>query len=286
MFLGIETSTQIGSLWQRNDGEHGGMRVFDFDHAIVRAPGRSVVTGLRSDVNAVPDLEEILHEHAAYVAELQAGGLEVEVLPSLEAFPDSMFVEDPALVFPEGAILLRPGAPSRLGESAQIRPVLARHFDILLELDGGGYADGGDVLVTPEMVFVGLSGRTDLAGARSLVARLDELGRKARIAETPPGVLHFKTAVSLLDEETLLATRAMADSQTVKGFRTLAVPEGEEAAANALRVNDSVLVGAHFPRTIGMIQKAGFSVVPLRVREVGKLDAGLSCMSLRWHKRA
>jgi dimethylargininase len=136
------------------------------------------------------------------------------------------------------------------------------------------------------MVFVGLSGRTDLAGARSLVARLDELGRKARIAETPPGVLHFKTAVSLLDEETLLATRAMADSQTVKGFRTLAVPEGEEAAANALRVNDSVLVGAHFPRTIGMIQKAGFSVVPLRVREVGKLDAGLSCMSLRWHKRA
>jgi dimethylargininase len=258
------------------------MRVFDFDHAIVREPGRSVVQGLREDRTATPDFEIFSREHTAYVAALRAAGLSVDVLPALEAFPDSVFVEDPALVLPEGAILLRPGAPSRLAERDEMRGALQRHFGRVLELQDGEDVDGGDVLVVPETIFIGLSKRTNRAGAEALRARLGEFGRAAHIAQTPPTILHFKTASSLMSEDTVLATRALADSGVFAGLRVLLTPEGEEAAANALRVNDTVFVGDCYPRTIEMIRKEGFHVVALAISETAKLDAGLSCLSLRW----
>jgi len=260
------------------------MRVFDFDQAIVREPGRSVVDGIRSDVGAEPNFEGIAAEHRAYVAALRAAGLKVEVLPPLERYPDAIFVEDPALVLPEGAVLLRPGAPTRLGERDEMRDTLKKNFQRVLELENDAHADGGDVLVTPEIIFIGMSARTNRAGAAALRAKLGVLGREARIVETPKSVLHFKTAVSLLDQDTIVATKAMAESDIFKGFKIVLVPDGEEAAANLLRVNDAVLVGEGFPRTIDMLTKAGFDVRALPVFEIGKLDAGLSCMSLRWRK--
>lgn len=258
--------------------------VFDFDCALVREPAPTVINGLRSDPHAAPDLRGIYREHAAYVVALRTAGVEVEILPPLAAFPDSIFLEDPALVLSEAAILLRPGAPSRLGESAALAPYLKRRFDTVFEL-GEGVVDGGDVLVTSPEVMIALSGRTDRVGAEGLQQILRRLGRRARIVETPPGILHFKTAASLLDEETVLATNAMALSPNFRGVRVLTVPTGEDAAANTLRINDTVLVGADYPRTLEMIARHGLSVVPLPVTEIAKLDAGLSCMSLRWRKR-
>lgn len=260
------------------------MRVFDFTNAIVREPGRSVVNGLHSDLSVVPSYEGILREHRAYVAALRAAGLEVDVLPPLERFPDSIFVEDPALVFPEGAILLSPGAPSRLGERDEMRGVLHRHFGRVLELEPDEFADGGDVLVTPQTVFIGLSKRTSRAGAEALCAKLTELGRNARIAETPGTILHFKTASALLGEDTSVATRAMVQSGVLADFEVLPTPDGEEGAANLLRVNDVVLIGDCYPRTAELLARRGFTVHPLPIGEVAKLDAGLSCMSLRWAK--
>jgi len=259
-------------------------RVFEFDRAIVRAPARSVVDGLRADASAVPDYDGVVREHAAYVAALRAAGVTVEVLTPLEAFPDSVFVEDPALVFRDGAVLLRPGAPSRLGEREAMRPVLARHFETVLELGDGEYADGGDVLMTRDAAMIGLSARTNETGAEALAAALARLGRRARIVETPKSVLHFKTACSLLDERTVLATWAMAESGVFAGFEIVVVPDDEAAAANALRVNGVVLIGDRFPRTRDLLAKRGYAVVPLPVTEIGKLDAGLSCMSLRWKR--
>jgi len=260
------------------------MRVFDFDHAIVREPGRSVAHGLRSDLSVVPSCEGVLREHRAYVAALRAAGLEVDVLPPLERFPDSVFVEDPALVFSEGAILLSPGAPSRFGERDEMRGVLHRHFGRVLELEPDEFADGGDVLVTPQTVFIGLSKRTCRAGAEALCAKLAELGRNARIAETPGTILHFKTASAFLGEGTSVATRAMAQSGVFGDFQVLPTPDGEEGAANLLRVNDVVLIGDCYPRTAELLARRGFTVHALAIGEVAKLDAGLSCMSLRWHK--
>ncbi|HEX3674214.1 MAG TPA: arginine deiminase family protein [Rhizomicrobium sp.] len=258
------------------------MRVFDFGHAIVRTPGRSVVDGLRDDPDAVPSFEKISQEHTAYVAALRAAGLDVDVLPALEAFPDSVYVEDPALVMPEGAILLSPGAPSRLAEREEMRGVMQRHFDRVLELGAGDHVDGGDILIVPDTIFIGLSKRTSRAGAEALQARLRELGRASRIAETPPAILHFKTASALLGEDTILATPALAASGIFDGFNILLTPTGEEAAANALRVNDTVFIGDSYPRTRDLVRAQGFDVVALPVTETAKLDAGLSCMSLRW----
>jgi len=256
--------------------------VYRFNSALVREPSRSVIRGLRAQDRGSPTYEGVKAEHEAYVAALRTAGVEVTILPPLEDFPDSIFIEDPALVFTEGAIVLRPGAPTRLGESAAVAPVLRTRFPTVLELPTGGFAEGGDVLVTPKRVFIGRSARTDAAGAKSLADCLTKLGRPSEIISTPKEVLHFKTDCSLLDDETILSTARLAQAGVFKDFKQVIVPSGEEAAANALRVNDVVLVGSQYPRTIDLLNRAGFNVVPLQTREIGKIDAGLSCMSLRW----
>lgn len=255
--------------------------LFDFTHAIARAPGRSVVHGLRDGAGADPDFEALTGEHRAYVSALQAAGIEVELLPAEEDFPDSIFVEDAALVFGAGAILLKPGAESRAGEAALITPVLKRRFDTVLALEEG-HVDGGDVLVTPHGVVVGLSHRTDKAGAEALGMHLVRLGQKPLIASTPTGILHFKTGCGMIDEETVLVAPAMADCPAFAGLRILVTPAGEEGAANVLRVRDRLFIGAQWPRSRDLIERLGVETSPLAVSEIGKVDAGLSCMSLRW----
>ncbi|MDW9394875.1 dimethylarginine dimethylaminohydrolase [Sinorhizobium meliloti] len=254
---------------------------YQFNSIIARSPSRSVVNGLRAEDRGSPTYEGVKAEHDAYVEAMRDAGVKVTVLPALEAFPDSIFVEDPALVFTEGAVLLRPGAATRVKEVEEIAPTLRDMFETVLDLPQG-YADGGDVLTTRESVMIGLSARTDTAGAAALQACLEKLGRKSEVVATPEGVLHFKTDCSLLDDETILSTDRLARSGVFGEFRQMIIPEGEEPAANALRVNDVVLVGSDFPRTIEMLDKAGYRVVPLKTTEIGKIDAGLSCMSLRW----
>jgi len=258
------------------------MPLFDFDRAIVREPAQSVIDGLRSDRDALPDYDGILREHAAYMAALRGAGLAVDVLSPLDAYPDSMFVEDPALVFPEAAILLRPGAPSRLGEADELRAPLARHFRTVLALEYNQFVDGGDVLITPDSIVIGLSARTCAAGAEALSRILASLGRATRIVRVPDGMLHLKSGAALLDEETLLATAHMESSGLFAGFRTILVPETENAAANAIRVNDTVFLGDCYERSRDLLAEKNFRVVSLPVTEIAKLDAGLSCMSLRW----
>ncbi len=258
--------------------------VFQFNSIIVREPSRSVVNGLRADDRGNPTYEGVKSEHDAYIAAMRDAGVEVTILPALEAFPDSIFVEDPALVFTEGAILLRPGAESRVGETAEITPTLRDMFETVLDLPTPGFADGGDVLTTPKSVMIGLSARTDKVGAEALSACIEKLGRKAEIVATPEGVLHFKTDCSLLDHESVLSTARLARSGVFKDFKQIIIPEGEEPAANALRVNDVVMVGSDFPRTIEMLDKLGYKVVAMKTTQIGKIDAGLSCMSLRWYR--
>jgi dimethylargininase len=260
--------------------------MFGYTHAIVCTPALSVVDGLRADGGEGPSYAGVLAEHAAYVETLRGLGLAVDVLPPADDYPDSIFVEDPALVFTEGAIVLNLSAPSRAGEAALIAPELEQRFDRVLRMTGPGHADGGDVLVLPDRVIIGLSNRTDREGAEELVGLLPKLGLKGEIAETPPGVLHFKTGCSLIDEETVFALPQMADSQAFKGLKIIPVPAGEEKAANKLRIRDAALIAAHFPKSREIIEAHGVRTIPLDVREIAKIDAGLSCMSLRWHKAA
>lgn len=258
------------------------MRVFDFDRAIVREPAPSVVDGLRTG-SEPPAFDRILAEHRAYVAALEAAGAAVEILPPLPGHPDSVFVEDPAFVLAEGAILLRPGAPSRLGETAFLAPVLRRRFARVAEVDEG-FVDGGDILVLPGEILVGLSGRTDEAGARRFCGLVRDLGRNARIVEPPPGLLHLKTGCALIDERTVIAVPEMAP--LFPGYEVLIVPDGETHAANLIRVNDRILMAAGLPKTAALLSERGLDVVATPASEIAMIDAGLSCMSLRWHSAA
>lgn len=255
--------------------------IFNFSKALVRAPGRSVVNGLSSQTGPRPSFETITAEHAAYVQAVEGCGLGVEVLPPLEPYPDSIFVEDPALVFTGAAILLRPGAPSRQGEVKEIESALRKRFGRVLTIEEG-FADGGDMLLTPAGMFIGLSSRTDQTGAKRLAGLLQQLGINSRIVNTPPGTLHLKSDCSLIADDHILCTAALAASDIFEGYRKLVVPESERAAANALRLNDTILVGDRFPETIQLLKNHGYAVRLVPNEGIGRLDAGLSCMSLRW----
>ena len=260
------------------------MRVFDFNCAIVRTPGKSVVNGLRAISGPAPVFEAVLAEHQSYIAALRSAGVQVTILGALEQFPDSIFVEDPALVFAQAALLLRPGAPSRMAEAQELSATLAARFPEVLQLSDG-FADGGDVLVTPSRVLIGLSARTNEVGAANLQALLESIGLTSQVVPVPRGTLHLKTGCSLIDEETVLATPELAKSGVLEGFRILVVPSEERSATNALRVNDVVFIRAGCPRTLDMLETQGLKVLPLPASEIAKIDAGLSCMSLRWFDR-
>lgn len=254
-----------------------------FSHAITRLPANSVANGIRAVDAGDPDGEAFRAEHALYVEALQAAGLTVDVLPALEAYPDSCFVEDPAFCLPEGAIQLRPGIPSREGEGAEIRAALEARFAKVVELPGGGHVDGGDVLMLDDVILIGLSARTDRHGAEALASVLADWGYAAEVCETPDGVLHFKTACSTLGDGVILATKIMADSGFFGDRKIVVVPEGEEYAANVIRVNDVVLAPEGYPKTLAAIEAAGFKTVVLPTHEARKVDGGLSCLSLRFN---
>lgn len=255
-----------------------------FTHAIVRTPARSVANGLRAEDAGDPDATAFRCEHERYVHCLQDAGLAVEVLPALEVYPDSCFVEDPAYCLPEGAIVLRPGAASRVGEAREIRQDLERCFDTVIDLPGAGFVDGGDVLTLDDDILIGLSARTDRQGAEAFQGLLETWGYSARICETPDGVLHFKTACSTLGDGMILATEPMAETGFFAGRRVLIVPGGETYAANVIRVNDLVLVPEGYPQTKALIEAAGLATVIVPTHEARKLDGGLSCLSLRFSR--
>jgi dimethylargininase len=255
---------------------------YHFAHAVVRRPSNSIAKGLRAADVGNPDPDQFDIQHRAYIAALEDAGVKVEILPAWESFPDSVFIEDSSLCLPKGAVVMRPGAPSRTGESAAMAAILENYFADVRTISGPGFIEGGDILVTDSEIIVGLSDRTDRAGVEELSACVADWGMVVRTLETPSDVLHFKTACGLLDAETILLTEQMAKADFFTNYRTLVIPKGEEAAANAIRVNERVFVSDGFPKTAEMLVKAGYRVIALDTGEAAKVDGGLSCMSLRF----
>ena len=255
---------------------------YRFRSAIVRPPGQSVVSGLRAVNRGEPDHATYLAEHAHYCHALAEAGVEVQTLPALEAFPDSVFVEDTALCLPQGIVILRPGAPSRRGEA----DAMAEDCKVLdlpvLRLGGAGTIDGGDILVTDREILIGASERSNREGFDQLSAIVSKWGYEIRMVRTPERVLHFKSDCSVLGPETILATYRLSTEACFGDYDVLEVPRGEEPAANSIRVNDTVLVPAGYPATAAMIEAAGFNVRTVPATQAALLDGGLSCQSLRY----
>lgn len=258
---------------------------YSFTHAICRVPSASIIDGLRAVDTGAPDLDMFRQHHADYVAALRSTGAEVTVLEAMEDFPDSVFVEDAALCLQEGAVVMRPGAPTRLGEAAAMAPHLQELYDDVVAIEGPGFIEGGDILTTEREILVGLSARTDLAGVQELQTLVARWGYAVRIVETPPGVLHFKTDCSLLDEETILSTERLDASGCFEGYKVIHCAEGEEACANTIRFNNLVLMPSGFPKTRAALDAAGYEVCEIGNTEAAKLDGGMSCLSLRFNPR-
>lgn len=255
-----------------------------FTRAIVRPPARNFADGLTTVDLGVPDVDLALSQHAAYCAALERLGCTLTWLPVDDRYPDSTFVEDTALILPgKGAILTRPGAESRAGEVDAMRAPLTQFYANPAQIVAPGTLDAGDVCEAEDHVFIGLSHRTNEAGSAQLTAWLASHGVSATtidIRETP-GILHLKSGVVALDRRTLLAIEALADHPAFADFTVLRVPRGEEYAANAVRVNDAILVADGYPGTYAMLRAAGYAMEPLGMSEFAKMDGGLSCLSLR-----
>ena len=147
---------------------------------------------------------------------------------------------------------------------------------------GSGYIEGGDILVTEREILVGRSARTDSMGVKQLRDIVSKWGYTVREVITPPGVLHFKTDCSLLDEDTVLSTRKLSASGCFEGYKVIHVAEGEEAAANTIRFNELVIMPSGFPKTAEILAKAGYNLREVGNSECAKLDGGMSCLSLRF----
>ncbi len=255
-----------------------------FTRALVRPPAATFAAGITSSDLGPPDLGLALEQHEAYCHALECLGLSLVRLAPDPDFPDSTFVEDAAIVTTGGAILTRPGAPSRVGEVAGVGTALRPWFAEPAEITAPGTVDGGDVCEAGRHCFIGLSQRTNHEGAAQLAAWLARQGFGSSLIDIRgiPGLLHLKTGLSWLGEWRLFATGEVVGHEAFRGWEMVRVPEGEEYAANCVRVNGALLVARGFRKTSELLGGLGYQIVPLDMSEYRKMDGGLSCLSVRW----
>lgn len=217
-------------------------------------------------------------QHASYETALRDAGCAIERLPDADEHADGVFVEDTAVVLEEIAVITRPGAVSRQGETATTALALARYRP-LATISAPGILDGGDVLVSGKTLFVGRSGRTNAEGFAQLRSIVTPLGYRT-VAVEVRHCLHLKTAATLIDENLILLDEQRIDRRAFDDHHTTAVAPGEGEAANAVRVNGRVLLNAAAAQTGERLAARGIEVVMVENDELARAEGGLSCCSL------
>lgn len=224
------------------------------------------------------DLPRAVAEHAAYRAALVALGVQVLELPASESHPDCVFVEDTAVVFEECAVITRPGAASRRGETPVVAAALSP-FRLLLHIEAPGTLDGGDVLVLDRQVFVGATERSNAEGIAQLACLLSPYGY--RVQPVPVrGCLHLKSAVTAFAPGRLLINPAWIERVHFPGCEVIEVDPAEPAAANVLAVGERVICARHYPRTLARLRAAGIEALPVDAGEVSKAEGAVTCCSV------
>jgi dimethylargininase len=255
-----------------------------FSEAIVRAPSENFADGLTSVDLGVPVFETALVQHRAYCEALVRCGVSlIELEPDAE-YPDSTFVEDTAILTDKSAVITRPGAPSRGGEILSMTGTISKYYDKLDAVRPPGTIDGGDVCQIENHFLIGISDRTNEEGAAQLSKYLQSAGFTSSHVDIrgTDGLLHLKSGISYLGENRVLVTDALADRNEFEGFELVDVPEGEEYAANCIRVNDHLLIAAGFPKLQNKLEALGYNIIEMEMSEFQKMDGGLSCLSLRF----
>jgi dimethylargininase len=206
-------------------------------------------------------------------------GLTLTRIEGDDRYPDCCFIEDTAVVFDDFAVLTRPGAPSRRGETQAVGSAL-RHFrDQVFEVKPPGTLDGGDVLRIENQLYVGISERTNEDGFRQLRAWATRAGLAASAVRVR-GALHLKSACTYLGKGCVLLRPGHFDASSLSRFRVLTVPDHEGRAANGLAIQETVLIPAGCPRTTELIVGAGFETIAVDVSEFHKGGGGLTCLSI------
>jgi dimethylargininase len=236
----------------------------------------------RCELSYVPrqplDLTLACEQHRAYEQLLEKLGARVVSLPAEPELPDSVFVEDPAIVLDELAVMLPLGTGTRRGEAESLGRALVGYRK-LERIELPGTLEGGDVLRIGRKLFVGLSRRTNAEGIRQLTAIVARHGYEV-VPVSVSGCLHLKSAVTHLGQGTLLANRAWFDAAPFAGYEWIDVAPEEPHAANALALAGTVIFPASFPRTREQIAERGLRIASLDISELQKAEAGLTCSSL------
>lgn len=247
--------------------------------ALTRAPARALDACELTYREREPiDAGLAAAQHRGYCEALEACGARVVTLPAVDELPDSVFVEDTAIVLDEVAVLTRPGVESRRGEVSLIEPEVARLRPVV-RVETPATLEGGDVLRLGRTLYVGLSPRTNAEGADALRRFAAPHGYEVLTVE-PRGCLHLKTGCSGLDEKTVLVNPDWIDAAVFRGREVVTVDASEPWAANVLHVNNSVCVSASCPRTAEKLSTRGYAVRVVEVSEFAKAEGALTCMSL------
>ncbi|HET8897486.1 MAG TPA: dimethylargininase [Rhodanobacteraceae bacterium] len=248
-------------------------------HALVRAVSpRLADCELSFVARRRIDVEVATVQHAAYVAALEALACHVVRLPALADYPDSVFVEDTALVLDELAVILRPGAVSRQGECDSIAAALAP-FRPLHRIDAPATLDGGDILQLGRTLYVGQGARSNAAAVAQLRVLLEPVGYRI-VPVATQGCLHLKSAVTHVAEDAVLVQPGWIDGSIFSDVRRIEVDALEAHAANAVRIDDTVLMPASFPRTRERLALAGIDTRVVDVSELQKAEGAVTCCSL------
>ncbi|WP_147804647.1 dimethylarginine dimethylaminohydrolase family protein [Alkalicoccus halolimnae] len=248
---------------------------------IVKKPAASFAQGLTTANLGTPDYSKVLEQHRAYVEVMEEAGVMVHQLASDNDYPDDVFVEDPAVVTSKFALITRPGADSRRGETEAVEAALKDYHRRMYTISEPGTLEGGDVLHVEDHFYIGLSTRTNKSGAEQFEAILQKEGYGATIIPLKE-FFHLKTGIAYLGDNTVLTAGEFIDHDVFKKYKQITVSQEEEYAANCIRVNEVVIVPEGFPETKRKIEEAGFMTREAAVSEFRKQDGGLSCLSLRF----
>ena len=255
-----------------------------FNNVIVRRPCKAVCNGITSSPElGKPIYEKALKQHDAYIEALKKCGVEVTILEADERYPDSCFVEDPALITKFGAIITNPGAESRNGEKEEIIGAIRKFFpeDKIEYIKSPGTLEGGDVMMVDDTFYVGLSARTNEEGIRQLKEILSKYGLKC--VQVPlKKVLHLKTGVNYLEHNNMLVAGEFIEKPEFKKYNKVVVPEEEAYGANCIWVNEKVIIPEGYPSVLKAVKDLGYETLIVDTSEFRKIDGGLSCLSLRF----
>ncbi|OQX79921.1 MAG: N(G),N(G)-dimethylarginine dimethylaminohydrolase [Bacteroidetes bacterium 4484_249] len=252
-----------------------------FTEAIVRQPCKNIINGITSANLGVPDYNKAMAQHKQYVNALIKCGLDVIILKPDEEYPDSAFIEDTALLTPNCAVIMRPGAKSRKGETEAVSEVLKTYFSNIEEIKSPGTIEGGDIMMAGSHYYIGLSGRTNENGALQLIKILNNYGLTGSTIKLN-NMLHLKTGLAYLENNNLLTAGEFINNRVFLKYNRLIIPEEENYAANCILVNDTVLVPDGYPAVKTLIKTAAYKILTVDISEFKKLDGGLSCLSLRF----